>query len=121
MSDKEDNTNQESTGVADTVSQDNQNPRPNPSFGSKTGRVKWFNHSRGYGFIQLIDHGVESRDYFVHHTNLVTQNSVYKTLQKGEFVNFNEKIQDNKYYAVDVTGINGYSLLCEIPKSRNKK
>ena len=78
----------------------------------KTGCVKWFNSTRGYGFITNID-GEEDKDLFVHHSGLSTKESVYKTLSPGEYVNYSEKQQDGKQYAVDVTGIKGGKLLCE--------
>ena len=76
----------------------------------KTGCVKWFNSTRGYGFITNID---VDKDSFVHHTGLVTQNNVYKTLTPGEYVEYEEKVENGKNYAVSVTGIRGGKLLCE--------
>ena len=93
----------------------------NKIVGSKLGTVKWFNHSRGYGFITCIDLNETERDYFVHHSSILTKSNVYKMLQKGEYIHFNEKVENNKYYAVDVTGINGGILLCEVPKHNNRK
>ena len=46
------------------------------------GRVKWFNNSKGYGFI-----GQENgADVFVHYTAIVGDG--FKTLQEGELVEF---------------------------------
>ncbi len=45
-----------------------------------TGTVKWFNASKGYGFISLDD-GV---DAFVHHSEI--QGSGFKTLEEGQKV-----------------------------------
>ncbi len=54
-----------------------------------TGRVKWFNNSKGYGFI-----GQENgADVFVHYTAIVGDS--YKTLQEGELVEF-EIVQGQK-------------------------
>jgi CspA family cold shock protein len=78
----------------------------------KIGCVKWFNSTRGYGFITNID-GEVDKDLFVHHSALSTKESVYKTLSPGEYVNYSESLKDNKHYAVDVTGIKGGKLLCE--------
>lgn len=53
------------------------------------GRVKWFNNSKGYGFI-----GRESgRDVFVHYTGIVEDG--YRTLQEGDQVYF-EVVQGEK-------------------------
>ncbi len=48
-----------------------------------TGRVKWFNNAKGYGFI-LPEEGGE--DYFAHYSSI--QMEGYKTLKAGQLVNF---------------------------------
>ncbi|MEN9722316.1 MAG: hypothetical protein RJB38_302 [Pseudomonadota bacterium] len=48
-----------------------------------TGLVKWFNDSKGFGFIQA--EGGE-RDVFVHYTAITGDG--FKTLAEGERVNF---------------------------------
>lgn len=78
----------------------------------QTGCVKWFNSTRGYGFITNVDSN-EGKDYFVHHTGLSTQSNVYKTLTPGEYVEYDEKVENNKNFAINVTGIRGGKLLCE--------
>jgi CspA family cold shock protein len=47
-----------------------------------TGKVKWFNDTKGYGFIQL-DAG---RDVFVHYS--VIEAEGYKSLKEGQEVDF---------------------------------
>lgn len=47
-----------------------------------TGRVKWFNAQKGYGFIEM-DGG---KDVFVHHKSI--QGHGFKTLDEGEVVEF---------------------------------
>ena len=46
------------------------------------GTVKWFNNSKGYGFIQTES----GTDVFVHHTAI--QGSGYKSLEEGQQVTF---------------------------------
>jgi CspA family cold shock protein len=46
------------------------------------GTVKWFNESKGFGFIT----GEDGTDVFVHHTSI--QGSGFKTLAEGEKVSF---------------------------------
>lgn len=48
-----------------------------------TGKVKWFNNKRGYGFI--VPEG-QGPDVFVHHTAIKAPG--YRTLTQGEQVNF---------------------------------
>ncbi len=49
---------------------------------SYEGTVKWFNETKGYGFIQRDD----GQDVFVHYTSI--QGSGFKTLAEGQKVTF---------------------------------
>lgn len=48
-----------------------------------TGKVKWFNDQKGFGFVIAEDSG---RDVFVHHT--VIEGTGFRTLEDGETVEF---------------------------------
>jgi CspA family cold shock protein len=48
-----------------------------------TGTVKWFNNTKGFGFIEQAE---GSEDVFVHHS--VIQGTGFKTLQPGDSVTF---------------------------------
>lgn len=48
-----------------------------------TGTVKWFNESKGFGFISPAGGG---DDLFVHHSEIRTQG--YASLSEGQTVNF---------------------------------
>ena len=48
-----------------------------------TGTVKWFNETKGFGFITPED---GSKDCFVHHTAI--QGNGFKTLKEGDRVEF---------------------------------
>ena len=50
---------------------------------STTGRVKWFNESKGFGFITPDD---GSKDCFVHYSSI--QGSGFRTLNEGQAVEF---------------------------------
>jgi CspA family cold shock protein len=47
-----------------------------------TGKVKWFNESKGYGFIQRDD----GNDVFVHYSNIKGQG--FRTLKENDAVEF---------------------------------
>lgn len=47
-----------------------------------TGKVKWFNETKGYGFIKQES----GRDIFVHYSEI--QGDGYRTLAEGETVEF---------------------------------
>ena len=48
----------------------------------KTGTVKWFNNSKGYGFIEQT----EGEDIFVHYSSISTEG--FRTLEEGQSVEF---------------------------------
>jgi len=48
-----------------------------------TGKVKWFNASKGFGFITPDDGG---KDLFVHHSEIKVKG--YATLDEGQAVKF---------------------------------
>ena len=50
--------------------------------GHATGKVKWFNDQKGFGFIC----GEGGQDIFVHHTAIAAEG--FRTLKEGETVEF---------------------------------
>ena len=61
-----------------------------------TGKVKWFNESKGYGFIKRE----AGRDIFVHYSEI--QGDGYRTLAEGETVEFEMKEGPKGLEATDV-------------------
>ncbi|MDD6223439.1 MAG: cold shock domain-containing protein [bacterium] len=53
------------------------------------GKVKWFNNTKGYGFIEYT----EEEDIFVHYSAIELEG--YKTLSEGELVQY-ELLRTNK-------------------------
>ena len=62
-----------------------------------TGTVKWFNDSKGYGFI-TPDEGGE--DLFVHHSGI--SGSGFKTLAEGAKVSYEAEAGDKGPKAVNI-------------------
>jgi cold shock protein len=60
------------------------------------GTVKWFNDSKGFGFITTE----EGSDIFVHHTSI--QGDGFKTLAEGDRVSFDVEKGDKGPKAVNV-------------------
>ena len=64
-----------------------------------TGKVKWFNGEKGFGFITTD----EGKDIFVHFTAIQTEG--FKTLEEGANVEFDIVMGDRGEQATKVTTI----------------
>lgn len=65
-----------------------------------SGKVKWFNNEKGYGFIECED----ITDIFVHYTEIMCDG--FRTLKEGQEVSF-ELIETSKgFQAKNVVGQN---------------
>lgn len=62
-----------------------------------TGKVKWFNNAKGYGFI-LADTGGD--DLFVHYSSIQMQG--YKTLKAGQLVSFETTPGEKGLHAINI-------------------
>ena len=65
-----------------------------------TGKVKWFNNAKGYGFV-LPEAGGE--DLFVHYSSI--QMEGYKTLRAGQTVEFDIQEGPKGMHAVDIRAL----------------
>ena len=64
----------------------------------RTGTVKWFNETKGYGFIAPDD---GSKDVFVHHASIAGDG--FKSLAEGQKVSFEVEEGPKGLRAVNVT------------------
>ena len=65
-----------------------------------TGTVKWFNDSKGYGFITPED---GAKDLFVHHSNI--NGDGFRTLAEGATVSYEERAGQKGPEAINVTPV----------------
>ena len=64
-----------------------------------TGKVKWFNNEKGFGFIEYND----KEDIFVHYSAILSEG--YKTLVEGQYVKFDLVRTDKGLQAKNVIEI----------------
>ncbi|GAA3934530.1 cold shock domain-containing protein CspD [Litoribacillus peritrichatus] len=62
-----------------------------------TGKVKWFNNAKGYGFIVSDSH---DEDLFAHYSSI--QMEGYKTLKAGQDVEFDTTPGDKGLHAINI-------------------
>jgi cold shock protein len=89
---------------------------PAVTTGEHLGRVKWFNSKLGYGFI-TTNLNSEDHDIFIHQSNIHPTQSRYRTLREGEYVSLNVSESGETRQAIDVTGVNGGPLNCDLERN----
>ena len=82
------------------------------------GQVKWFNNTKGFGFITIrSDCDLKGTDVFVHYSNISEScGSHYKYLIQGEYVQLDvgKAVRgSHEIHAMNVSGILGGTLMCE--------
>ncbi len=65
-----------------------------------TGKVKWFNNAKGYGFILPEEEG---EDLFVHYSSI--QMEGYKTLKAGQVVEYETLKSAKGFHAVNIRAL----------------
>jgi CspA family cold shock protein len=63
------------------------------------GTVKWFNGTKGYGFIEVE----EGDDVFVHYTSI--RGTGYRNLEEGQEVEFSIEMNEKGPQAADVVAL----------------
>jgi CspA family cold shock protein len=82
--------------------------------GTTVGQCKWFSDRLGYGFLTVVSEDFKGKDIFVHHSGINPLNSKYRTLKKGEYVNFDVHDGEHGFQATNVTGVYGGPLMCDV-------
>jgi cold shock CspA family protein len=87
------------------------------------GTVKFFDSTKGFGFITPSGGG---EDIFVHQQHITPKTSEYRSLQQGEYVSFqlgnpdtDSESAKHANQAINVTGVFGGSLMCDQITRRN--
>ncbi|MCO5552135.1 hypothetical protein L7F22_007235 [Adiantum nelumboides] len=98
---------QESTAAPEASAAESETPAGQSEDQPKRkGKVKWFNSSKGYGFITPEEGNGSTEDVFVHQTAIHAQG--FRSLQQGEEVEYvAEEGEDGRWRAVEVKGPKG--------------
>ena len=67
----------------------------------QSGKVKWFNNAKGYGFI--LAYSNQDEDLFAHYSAITTEG--YKSLKAGQPVNFDTEPGPKGTHAINITPI----------------
>ena len=82
--------------------------------GDTVGVCKWFSDRLGYGFVTVCSGEARGKDVFVHYKGIRPTNSTHRTLHKGEYVSFSSSTGAAGEQAVNVTGVFGGPLMCDV-------
>lgn len=70
----------------------------------KTGRIKWFNNEKGYGFIE----GANDEDIFVHYSAI--KQDGYKSLAEGQVVEYELLETEKGLQAINVKEVSNATV-----------
>lgn len=85
-----------------------------PKVGEYVGQCKWWSDKHGYGFVTVTSGEMKGKEVFLHYTGIRPLNSNYRTLRKGEYINFDIINGPKGMQGANVTGIGGGSLICDV-------
>lgn len=95
-----------------------------------TGRVKWFNKKSGFGFLTVCgESDYKDKDIFAHYSSISGEDSQYKYLVQGEYVEFDlvsSEGEKHEFQASNVGGVLAGPTMCEThrdnprPSPRNR-
>ncbi len=71
-----------------------------------TGRIKWFNKDKGFGFIQMPNGAL---DVFVH-ANQLRKSGLTFSLEEGEVVKFRMNTGDKGPFASNISKVSGDAI-----------
>lgn len=108
-------TTEETTTSTSTVNQVELTTRLELPVGQERyhGIVKTFRKT--YGFAVVVGESqYAGKDIMVNHANIMTTKECYKTLKRGEHIEFGiEEVEGDRIQAINVTGPHGHVLQCE--------
>jgi len=82
-----------------------------------TGRVKWFNKKSGFGFLTVCGESEhKDKDIFAHYSSISGEDSQYKYLVQGEYVEFDlvsTEGEKHEFQAANVGGVLGGPTMCK--------
>lgn len=70
----------------------------------KTGKIKWFNNEKGYGFIE----GVNDEDIFVHYSAI--KQDGYRSLSEGQIVEYELLETEKGLQAINVKEVSNATV-----------
>jgi cold shock CspA family protein len=85
------------------------------------GKVLWFDHRKGWGFVKIIKsfNGFDDKDVFVHYSSINCKNK-FKKIFPGEYISLcvtknDQELNDPKkeFVCNDITGLYGHPLLID--------
>ena len=84
-----------------------------------TGHVLWFDHKKGFGFVNVNQKDSEffDKNIFVHFSKIMTKADGFKKIFPGEYVSMKvthqPDVEGKEFLCEELTGVNGGPLLID--------